>query len=362
MSVRRRDRRRPVGAVDGRCPGLAIDREVWSIRQRGGRAICGPSSMHKMLRKLPRAVVDESGQALVLNVLALAVLLGAAAFAIDVGSWYQTKRHDQAIADAAALAGAQALPGDAGQATTLALDYASKNGFNLPASDVAVTSGLASNDTINVTFTHPAPTFFARVLGINSVTIGASASARSDIPGVARWVAPIAVNRLHAMLQCTPPPCTGATQINLADLKQSGSADAAGNFSLLDLTGSSTGNVGNSTLAAWMDNGYDQAMPLGIYTGAPGADFNSGPFDAALSDRIGSEVLFPVYMPPVVQSGANANFNVVGWVGFWITGYSTHGNGGVVYGHFDRFIAQGLEAVDPNSQPDLGARTIQLIR
>jgi hypothetical protein len=307
-------------------------------------------------------VIGERGQVLVLNVLALVVLLGMSAFAIDVGSWYQTKRHDQAVADAAALAGAQALPDDPGQATTLALDYANKNGFNLPSSAVAISSDRSSNDTINIQFTHPSPTFFASVLGINTVTIGASAAARSDVPGAARWVAPIAVNRLHAMLQCHPPPCTAATQINLVDLKQSGSADAAGNFTLLDLTGSSSGNVGNSTLAAWMENGYDQAMQLGSYTGAPGADFNSGPFDGALSDRIGSEVLFPVYQPPVVQSGTNASFNIVGWVGFWITGYHAQGNSGVVYGHFDRYIAQGLQAVDPNSQPDLGARTIQLTR
>jgi hypothetical protein len=67
-------------------------------------------------------------------------------------------------------------------------------------------------------------------------------------------------------------------------------------------------------------------------------------------------------LSPVVQSGTNASFNIVGWVGFWITGYHAQGNSGVVYGHFDRYIAQGLQAVDPNSQPDLGARTIQLTR
>jgi uncharacterized membrane protein len=119
---------------------------------------------------------------LVLNIFALTVLLGIAALAIDVSSWYQTKRHDQAVADAAALAGAQALPDDPAQATTLALGYANKNGFN------------------------------------------------------------------------------------------------------------------------------------------------------------------------------------TGWVGFWITGYQAQGNSGVVYGHFDRYIAQGLQSSHPNNQPDLGAPTIQLTK
>ena len=43
------------------------------------------------------------------------VLLGMAAVGIDVGSWYQAQRHDQSVADAAALAGAQALPDDPAQ-------------------------------------------------------------------------------------------------------------------------------------------------------------------------------------------------------------------------------------------------------
>ena len=103
-------------------------------------------------------------------------------------------------------------------------------------------------------------------------------------------------------------------------------------------------------------------MPLGSYTGAPGASFNSGPFDQALSDKIGSEVLFPVYQPPVTQSGTNANFNIVGWVGFWIAGYQAQGNSGAVYGHFDRYTAQGLQSSYPNIQPDLGARTVQLTK
>jgi Flp pilus assembly protein TadG len=304
---------------------------------------------------------DERGQTIVLSVLFLVVILGMAAFAIDVGSWFHAKRQDQSVADASALAGAQALPDDPAQAVTLALAYANKNGLSLPASDVSISSDLVANDTITVSPSNPAPTFFAKVFGVGSVTVSATASARTDLTGAARWVAPIAVNRLHPELQCNPNPCKDPTQINLIDLKQQGSSDAAGNFTLLDLTGSSNGNIGNSTLAGWMTNGYDQAMPLGTYTGATGADFNSGPFDQALQDKIGTEVLFPVYQPPVIQTGTNAQFNIVGWVGFWITGFNAGGSkGGSVSGHFDRYIAQGLQTTDPNSHPDLGARTVRL--
>src|SRR5690348_17376805 len=70
----------------------------------------------------------ERGQAFVLTVASLVVLLGMAALGIDVGTWYQAQRHDQAVADAAALAGAQALPQDPSQAQALAISYAKDNG------------------------------------------------------------------------------------------------------------------------------------------------------------------------------------------------------------------------------------------
>ena len=52
---------------------------------------------------------NDSGQAVVLSVVFLAALLGAAAMVVDVGSWYREQRDTQSEADAAALASAQAL-------------------------------------------------------------------------------------------------------------------------------------------------------------------------------------------------------------------------------------------------------------
>src|SRR5205807_10041330 len=88
---------------------------------------------------------SERGQVLVLTVLALTVLLGMTALVLDVGDWFRTKRQLQATADAAALAGAQALPADPGNANSLALNYAGLNGGGVAAADVAITSTNQSN-------------------------------------------------------------------------------------------------------------------------------------------------------------------------------------------------------------------------
>ncbi|HEX6131425.1 MAG TPA: pilus assembly protein TadG-related protein, partial [Actinomycetota bacterium] len=69
------------------------------------------------------SVRSQRGQAMVLSVAFLAVLLGMGALVLDVGSWYRADRAAQTTADAAALAGAQKLPDDPGLATNLALEY-----------------------------------------------------------------------------------------------------------------------------------------------------------------------------------------------------------------------------------------------
>ena len=48
---------------------------------------------------------DEGGQVLVLTGVGMVAVCAIAGFAIDVGSWYQAHRKQQAIADASALGG-----------------------------------------------------------------------------------------------------------------------------------------------------------------------------------------------------------------------------------------------------------------
>ena len=47
---------------------------------------------------------------------------------------------------------------------------------------------------------------------------------------------------------------------------------------------------------------------------------------SALDDRIGSDLLFPVYRAPAGK-GAGFEYEVIGWVGFHLTGYSISGKG-----------------------------------
>ena len=303
---------------------------------------------------------DERGQTIVITVVFLTVLLGFCALAIDVGSWWKAKRDLQATADAAALAGAQALPESTSDAQSLAIQYAGQNGGVLSASGISFSSQITAHDTINVQMTQDAPGFFSRVFGIDLVTVGAHASARTDGISSAMWVAPITVASTHPMLGCTPPPCTDTTTIPLNDLHSPGSGNAAGAFSLLDLIPGDGGNQGQSTVAGWMETGFDQWMPLGTYFGEPSTMYNGSDFQAALRDRTGDEVLFPVYRPPILGGGSGARFNIIGWVGFHIDSADATGSSGELVGHFTRFLAHGIQASSANSN-DFGVRAVQLV-
>jgi Flp pilus assembly protein TadG/uncharacterized protein (UPF0297 family) len=300
----------------------------------------------------------DRGQAAVLTVAFLTVLLGMTGLAVDVGSWFHSKRDLQAVADAAALAGAQALPDNPTQARVLAIDYGSRNGVTIPAAAISFSSQITTNDTINVHLDRAAPGFFSKVFGIGSVDVGARASARSDNVNSAKYVAPIVVNYKHPMLQCTPPPCNGATSISLADLHKPGSGNASGSFGLIDL-GGGNGSVGSGTLADWITNGFNGYLPIGNYNTVTSAKFNSSQIKGALDARMNQELLFPVYKT-ITGPGNNAVYQIIGFVGFHLTGYDISGNPATLYGNFTRVIWQGIE-VSTAGNPDFGVRAVQLV-
>jgi hypothetical protein len=293
----------------------------------------------------------ESGQVLVLLLAFLVVLLGIAAAAIDVGSWYRADRALQSTVDAAALAAAQALPDDPGGATALAAEYGDKNGGGLDT--VTVTTAVAGNDTVVVTGKRSAPGFFSKVLGIDSVEVHARASARAGTLEEARWAAPFGVDEQHPMLQCEPTPCFDQeTQLDLDKV-------GPGAFRIINIDGSH-GGTGPGTLADWIVRGYEGYMPLGWYYSDPGAKFNSSQVKNALDARLGTEMLFPVYRD-THGGGSNFEYEIVGWAGYVITSYEIQGSKhNKLNGYFKSVVWEGIGS-QSSGAPSFGARAVSLV-
>lgn len=130
-----------------------------------------------------------SGQAMVFMALVIVALMGMAGLVADGGIAFATKARLQATVDAAALAAAPSLPNGA---YSVACDYVLKNpvlemaapGGGSDCSGKAdvnlfqVAASSVTNDAITVTAERTIDTTFMRVLGINTTTVSASATAR----------------------------------------------------------------------------------------------------------------------------------------------------------------------------------------
>ena len=103
-------------------------------------------------------------------------MLGMCALAIDVGSWYQQKRSLQSAADAGALAGAAYLPISWSAAGNAAAGEYAKNAAGDSISYQPSTTFVA-DDSITITATRPASSFFAQVFGHGKITVKATAKA-----------------------------------------------------------------------------------------------------------------------------------------------------------------------------------------
>jgi Flp pilus assembly protein TadG len=143
-----------------------------------------------LLRRLARRC---SGQTFLLVSVALVVLVGMAALAVDIGDLWTTRRLMQSAADAGAVAGADelALGASSSDITTAAKDAASHNGFADGSSraggadtvTVSVhnppTAGpfAANTNAVEVNVSQTQNTYFMKVLGFQTVPVSTTAVA-----------------------------------------------------------------------------------------------------------------------------------------------------------------------------------------
>jgi Flp pilus assembly protein TadG len=143
-----------------------------------------------LLRRLKRRT---SGQTFLLVSIALVVLLGVAALAVDIGDLWTTRRLMQSAADAGAVAGADeiAIGGNSTAITAAAKDAASHNGFadggTRPGTTNTITVAVhnpptsgpyaANSNAVEVDVSQTQPTYFMKVLGMRTVPVSTMAVA-----------------------------------------------------------------------------------------------------------------------------------------------------------------------------------------
>jgi Flp pilus assembly protein TadG len=299
-----------------------------------------------------RSSSAQNGQTLAIIVVFMMSVLGMAALAIDVGTWYHDRRQLQNDADATALAAAGSIPlGSASASSTATAEFNS----NKMAGET-MTFTMPAYDTVKVVTTYQAPTFFSKVFGKSSATITASATARIRANAVAQnHVSP------YAVTVASYANGTGTTLFNCDASGNCGTADmptpantTGGSCSGPVYTGTSgniqaeildTQNVGQVVVGGCLSPKTGSAQPSGNavnnLAGSAAQDLKSlgsGQYQLIPQAYDDAQGLPPrlIYVP-IVQAfatGTNANMTIVQFAWFYITGATGSGQGLKINGFY----------------------------
>lgn len=136
------------------------------------------------------------GNVLAIVAIASAALIGSAAGVVDLAMGYAERARQQAAVDAGALAATHHLvpPADPAAAKQAAMAWVGRNGYAISPGDVSVWNHPSGQLAVTVRCAWPVETVFARLFGIKTLAVEATASATvggvSEVP--AGWV-PFAV-------------------------------------------------------------------------------------------------------------------------------------------------------------------------
>ncbi|MCI0856850.1 MAG: hypothetical protein J4N98_09175 [Chloroflexi bacterium] len=144
---------------------------------------------------LNRLHTGQRGQMLIIGIMFMGVIAGAAAIAVDTGSYMSHRRSLQNAADAIALAASQGLP-QTGDALGLANDWAELNGIEPEEMNVTFTQQILPGEvnpkvTVDLTVGHNLT--FMSVLGMDSAEISVTAAAVRTSPGGGNGLMPWSV-------------------------------------------------------------------------------------------------------------------------------------------------------------------------
>ena len=133
---------------------------------------------------------NERGATLVLATAVLIVLLGMAAFAVDLGWLYSQRTEATKAAEAAALAGVVHMPnpsfvpwGPGAEGFDVARDIAEAKGYDHGVNATVTPLQIAGQpNRLRVDVSRAVPTFFMKVFGVDSVTVDTTATAEQTPP------------------------------------------------------------------------------------------------------------------------------------------------------------------------------------
>ena len=320
----------------------------------------------RRLKTMKGNIAGERGAVSVIVAIMLVALLGCAAIAVDVSMMYAERTQLRNGADAAALAIAQKCAistsdPNCTDTSSLAAGLANRNA-NDGLTNLKSVATDPTGRTVAVTAASQevgkAPNqvslFFARVLGIASAEVNASAAAQWGTPSKGPVILPLAI------AYCKLDIPAGGTTGNVQVLEQAvnGCGGLPGGFGWITTSGTkcavtmTAGQSNNSGI--WFSSDPGASAP----TICTAADFNQ------MNDQT---VLLPLY-DVATGTGSLGKYYVKGFAAFHVTGYhfadiswTTGGNvqNKTIRGYFVKFVSLA-QAFELGNVPNYGASIVRL--
>lgn len=293
----------------------------------------------------------EVGQSLVMVTILLVALVGFLALVIDLGNVYAQRRLMQSAADAAALAGVRDLAMGHGYGAIEARvsEYAcARNG--------AASFGLQIDDeSVVVTVARTCEMFFAPVLGINDMLVGAAAEAGYGLPDVMGHLVPMAVQS-----DALAAAIAASTTVQIWDDLGTPSDPfrgivAGGQRGWLNFDG---GSVSAIELERWVRHGYNEEIEVDTYVnGTPGTNTSAL---QVMNEHRNKIIFVPIYdiTRPTEIGNGKLDYHIVAFGAFRVTEIVDTGSPKFVEGRFEMWVT-GAEPGHKNKN-DFGLRVIAL--
>lgn len=290
----------------------------------------------------------ESGQALVLIVVLLLGLLAMLALVVDGGNIYLQRRSMQNAADAGAMAGARVLAynGTAASARAAAQEYAVARN-QADRCDVIIDGAQVTV----VTYKDVVMTF-ARVVGLQRVTVNAQATAKWAPISELGELAPLSIREFS--YQFGVPYTIWDDDKDRDPVTGNISGSYRGWLNLPCVYPQSCGAAGADQLKNWMVNGYSGKTRVDTWIAGDG-----GVKAAVIQQAKVGQVLKIAVFDQIDQKYSNQSYyHVVKFAAFKVTNVYATGNPKGIRGTFEYMLSAGPSG----DGPDGGYRTVSLIR
>jgi Flp pilus assembly protein TadG len=277
------------------------------------------------LRRRPRA--DERGAIAVIVALVMVLIMGFAAFAVDAGNGWQTRRSLITATDSAALAAADTYAQNGNGCSGVPSTYVADN---VPAATVTgctLTTLGPGAAAVTVAAQVPLHYTFAGVIGVADRDVHSTTTAAYGQPLGVTGLRPLGLcNASVGYQQWLASGMTTPFTVTINYGKNAPSdcgANVPGNWGVQDFNG---GANSNSDTKSWIQNGYP-----GLVTAPGSIPGDTGAFSTSLSSALdtlvasGQPFQLPVF-DSATGNGNNAQFHVIGFVSVVLLAYQANGS------------------------------------